>query len=214
MIDDRLDMVDTCQQSDQVVEETVRVLKIPLPIQPIDGNIVEQQSTATSSQTMGQLRTQRRGSASQGSSRVPPGTSSTSREKGADRTLRNNRSATAIVTGRAKASLTRHNKVVEPNEYGRREADATNSRDNAYRDAQSAGLLYLEDNSTRYSEAGNQGWLPAHAKVKLSFWTDESPAILEDTMREAHRACIPPRYAESDLEIARYEYDIAGTLGD
>jgi len=136
------------------------VLEIPLPIQPIDGSIGKQQSTAT-------------------------GRSSTSREKGADRTSRNNRSATAIVTGsssRVKTSLTRHNIVVEPNEYGRREADATNSRDNAYRDAQSAGLLYLEDNSTRYSEAGNQGWLPAHAKVKLSFWTDESPAILEDTM--------------------------------
>jgi len=33
-------------------------------------------------------------------------------------------------------------------------------------------------------------------------------------MREAHRACIPPRYAESDLEVARYDYDIAGTLGE
>jgi len=47
--------------------------------------------------------------------------------------------------------------VIEPNEYGRRAADATDSSENAYRDARSAGLLYLENNSNRYSEAGNQG---------------------------------------------------------
>jgi len=75
-------------------------------------------------------------------------------------------------------------------------------------------LLYLEDNSTRYSDAGNQGWLDAHAKTKLRFWTNEFPAEIEDTMREAHRACIPPRYAESDIEIARFEYGVAGTLRD
>jgi len=33
-------------------------------------------------------------------------------------------------------------------------------------------------------------------------------------MREAHWACIPPRYAESDIEIARYEYGVAGILGE
>jgi len=94
IVDDRLDIVDACQQSDQVVEETVRVLEMPLPIQPIDGSIGEQRSTAASDP---RLRTQRRGSASQGSSRVPPGTSSTSREKGADRTSRNNRSTAELV---------------------------------------------------------------------------------------------------------------------
>jgi len=33
-------------------------------------------------------------------------------------------------------------------------------------------------------------------------------------MREAHQTCIPPRYAESDVEVARFEYRVAGILGD
>jgi len=42
--DDRLDMANTRQESDQVVEESVRMLEISLPIQPVDGNISEQRS--------------------------------------------------------------------------------------------------------------------------------------------------------------------------
>ena len=64
--------------------------------------------------------------------------SSTSRENVADRTSRNSRSATVIASGsssRAKAGLTRHNVVLEPNEYGRRAADPTDSRENPYSDA-------------------------------------------------------------------------------
>jgi len=33
-------------------------------------------------------------------------------------------------------------------------------------------------------------------------------------MREAHQACIPPCCAEGNVEIARYEYGITGTLED
>jgi len=125
-----------------------------------------------------------------------------------------NNSSAVGNSSRGGASLTRHNAIVEPNEYGRLAADATDSREDAYRDARSAGLLYLEDNSTRYSEEFNKGWLLAHDKTKPVFWTSIYPADLEDTMREAHQACIPPRYAESDVEVARFEYGIAEILGD
>jgi len=33
-------------------------------------------------------------------------------------------------------------------------------------------------------------------------------------MREAHQACIPPRYIESDLEVARFEHGVVGMLGE
>jgi len=104
--------------------------------------------------------------------------------------------------------------VEEPGEYGRHAADATDSRENAYSDARSAGLLYLEDNATVYPEAGNKGWLERHKKTKPIFWTDTYPADLVDTMREAHLACIPPRYTENDVEVARFEHSVAGILGD
>jgi len=151
---------------------------------------------------VGQLRTQRLDSASQSSSRVPPGTSSTSREKGAGRTLRHDRSTAELVTGtssRGGSSLLRRNVMIEPSEYGRRVADSTDSRENAYSDARYAGLLYLGDNTTICPEAGNKGWLEGHKKTKPIFWTNAHPAELEDTMRKAHQACIPPRYTESDV---------------
>ena len=83
-----------------------RVLEVPPPIQPVDGNISERQPPVVSDPL---LRTQRRGNASHSSGRVPvstasdsrvlPGTSSNSRvlsgtssnnrENDADRTSRN-----------------------------------------------------------------------------------------------------------------------------
>jgi len=104
--------------------------------------------------------------------------------------------------------------VIEPNEYGRRAADATDSRENPYSNARSAGLLYLEDNATVYPENGNKGWLERHKKTKPVFWTSAYPAELEDTLREAHQACIPPRYTENDVEVARFEHGVAGILGE
>ena len=103
---------------------------------------------------------------------VLSGTSSNNRENDADRTSRNSRSATAIVTGSssgARVGLTRHNAVIEPNEYGRRAADSTDSRENPYSDARSAGLLYLENNTTVYPESGNKGWSESHKKTKPRF---------------------------------------------
>ena len=92
-------------------------------------------------------------------SRVLPGTSSNNRENDADRTSRNSSSAIAIAPGssqRVRASLTRHNAVMEPNEYGRRAVDPSDNRENPYSDARSAGLLYLENNATVYPENGNR----------------------------------------------------------
>jgi len=82
--------------------------------------------------------------------------------------------------------------------------DSSDRSRDAYRDKLSAGLLYLEDNSTRYPEEGNKGWLPTHAKTKPMLWTSTYPAELEDTMKETDQACISPRYVEGDVEIARY----------
>jgi len=90
---------------------------------------------------------------------------------------------------------------VEASEYGHRAADATDSREDAYRDARSACLLYLKDNFTRYQEEGNEGWSPTLANAKSVLWTSTYPADLEDTMNEAHQ------------EVARFDYDIDGTLG-
>jgi len=84
---------------------------------------------------------------------VPTGTSSASREKGTGRTLRNDRSAAELVTGTSSkggSSLLRRNVVIEPSEYGRRVADTTGSRENAYSDARSAGLLSLGKYVTKF----------------------------------------------------------------
>jgi len=48
------------------------------------------------------------------------------------------------------ASLVRHDVVLEPNEFGRRAADASDRSEDVYRDTRSAGLLNLEDTSRRY----------------------------------------------------------------
>jgi hypothetical protein len=54
-------MVDTCQESDQVVEKSERVLKIPLPIQPIDEVLTSKViGTSVESQVDENLGTQRR----------------------------------------------------------------------------------------------------------------------------------------------------------
>ena len=53
-----------------------------------------------------------------------------------------------------------------------------------------------------------------HKKTKPVFWTDTYPADVDDTMREAHQACIPPRYTENDVEVARFEHGVVGILGE
>jgi len=61
----------------------------------------------------------------------------------------NNWSSTAPSMGtssRGRASLVRHNIVLETDEFGRRAADASNCSKVAYRVVRSACLLYLEDN--------------------------------------------------------------------
>jgi len=212
MVDEALGV----QMPDQVVGELVRMLDTPLPLQSVAVSESEQGSAASPSRVASALptkdiasslesqvgenpETQRRESASQGSSFVQQITSYKSRNRSTGQSLHKSRSATMGNTSsssarsgttpvvgtssRGGASLTRHNATVETNDYGLRAADASDSRDHAYGNAQSAGLLYLEDNSARYQIEDYKGWLPAHAKTKLAFWTSEYPAELEVTMK-------------------------------
>jgi len=123
---------------DQVVVELMRVWDTPLPLQLVAVDESEHVSAALSSRfasafptddaatfvaigtsmesrVEGNLVTQRRERASQGSSRVPPSTSPKNRDRGTGLSLRSERSTTGLVAGTSSlggASLTRHNTVL------------------------------------------------------------------------------------------------------
>jgi len=110
-------------------------------------------------------------------------------------------------------SLIRHGSIViESTEYGRVAKDMTEVNDQAYLDARSKDLLYLEDSGKRYPDHHSLGWLDIHNIPKKSV-PDSYPADTDEAGLSAHITTIPPRYSEGDKDMVIVNHRLSGSLG-
>jgi len=106
--------------------------------------------------------------------------------------------------------------VIEPKEYGHVTKDTTGVNDQAYLDARSKELLYLEDSGKRYPDHHSLGWLDIHniPKKSVPWISDSYPADTDEAGLSAHITTIPPRYSEGDKDMVIVDHGLSGSLGD